>query len=71
MEHKVKLVHELSGEEIKVGDTVKTFRGEDAVVTHMRPPQHSASSGKVTVRLVGNKLETEFFPSVIFAKFKE
>lgn len=66
----MKLVHELSGEEIKVGDIVKTFRGEDAVVTHMQPPQHAASSGKVTVRLVGNKLETEFFPSVIFAKFK-
>lgn len=66
----MKLVDELSGVELKIGDKVKTFRNEIGTIKGMSPPHKPSSSGRVSVQLEGNELTTEFFPSVIFAKFQ-
>jgi hypothetical protein len=53
------LVREDSHLPVEPGDTVFNFRGEAAVVTGGRPPQHQASTGRVWVD--GG---AEYFPSV-------
>lgn len=61
------LVHEKTGAEIRVGDTVETFRGESCKVTLLRPTE--GQNGRVYVRLPGDSFDSEFFPGVIGAKF--
>jgi hypothetical protein len=45
------LRHEQSGKQIKVGDTVTTFRGEKGKVKYIAPPRHEASQGHVETTL--------------------
>lgn len=44
---KVKLINRTTGEEVKIGDTVTSFRGKKAKVKYMNPPHKSSSSGYV------------------------
>ena len=43
----VKLVNTNTGKEVKIGDTVTSFRGETATVRYVRPPHKSSASGYV------------------------
>jgi hypothetical protein len=65
----MKLVDTTTGREIKIGDQVKTFRGEPATVKGFRPPHKPGSSGRVIVDL-GNG-DRDFFPGVINARLVE
>ena len=58
------------GKELKVGDKVKTFRDENCVITHIHPPSHLASSGHVSIRILGGD-PRYVFVSVVGAKFVE
>ena len=58
---------EETGRTIRVGDRAKV--GDARVkITHMTPPRHAASTGRVTVQF-GDGHQQEFFPGVIGAKF--
>lgn len=65
----MKLIDTTTQREIKIGDQVKTFRGETAVVKGFRPPHKPGSSGRVIVDL-GNG-DRDFFPGVINAQLVE
>ena len=64
----MKLVDTKTGREIRIGDVVKTFRGEDAKVLGWSEPRHSASTGRVDVFLIDAGYRQEFFPGVINAR---
>lgn len=68
-----RLICERTGEEIKVGDEVDTFRGDQVRVVGIRPPHRPGSSGRVIVdELSANGSRgQEYFPSVIDAKIVE
>jgi len=55
------------------GQEVTTFRGEKAILTGWREPQHAASSGRVYITIYeeDGTYNGEFFPGVIGAEFKE
>jgi len=59
-----------TGKILKVGDKVKTFRGETFTITGMRPPHKPNSSGHVSVKRHGSKWECEYYPGVIDAKYE-
>lgn len=66
----MKLVYTDTGKEVKVGDIVKTFRGEECKVKYFRPPHKPSSSGKITVQFGDNDLNCrEFYVSVIGAEW--
>lgn len=67
----MRLIYEETGEEVKVGDKAKTFRGEECTVTYFRPPHKSNSEGKISVRFDGSSFDMEFYVSVIGAKWIE
>lgn len=46
-----KLTQIRDGKEIKQGDSVVTFRGENAIMQSMAPPRHSSSAGKITIKI--------------------
>ena len=52
------------GTEVKRGDKAVDFRGEAHVVTGWQEPRHGGSTGRVLVKPLGGKFESEFFPSV-------
>jgi hypothetical protein len=61
-----------NGHEIRIGDTVETFRGEEVTVIGFRPPHKPGSTGLVCVRFNGgDRRDAEFYPSVIGAHFTE
>lgn len=64
-----KLINKETGHEIKKGDTVFTFRGEQAIVTGFQEPRHPASTGRVYVTI--NEINCGFYPSVIHAEIVE
>jgi hypothetical protein len=57
----VKLINRTTGKEVKIGDTVTSFRGEKAKVEYMNPPHKSSSSGFVN----------NYYASVYDCKFVE
>lgn len=59
------------GEEVKIGDTAQTFRGETVTVEFFRPPHKAASAGKVSVSFPGSEWQQEFYVSVIGAEWVE
>lgn len=65
----MKLYRSCTAEELKVGDEVTTFRGEKGILTGMREPHKSSSTGRVYVRI--NGVDCEFFPPVVGAEFRE
>lgn len=66
-----KLINEETGVEIKRGDLIKSFRGEDYILTGFKEPHKPSSTGRVYVTPVSGGLAREFFPSVIGAKIIE
>lgn len=62
----MKLYNALTREEMHVGDDVRTFRGEHAVLVSFIEPG-PRQTGRVTV-VLRDKL-CEFYPSVIGAEF--
>lgn len=53
----LKLVHVKTGKEVEVGDKVKDFRGDPAVVTGWTPPRKPASEGHIRVKINGHEME--------------
>lgn len=67
----MRLVYKATGKEVKVGDVVKTSRGEKCEVKYFRPPHSSASEGKISVRLEDKSFDMESYVSVIGAEWIE
>lgn len=68
----MKLVFQEGKPEVKLGQTVKDFRGEECKVVGMTEPQHAGSSGRVTLQYMRKgayQRASEYFPSVIGAKW--
>lgn len=67
----MKLVYDDTGEEVQVGDTARTFRGDEIRVAAVVLPAHGGSTGRVYVKYVDDWMKPvntrEFFPSVIGA----
>jgi len=63
----MKLVNEATQREIKIGDEVKTFRGEKCVVEAMHEPHKPSASGKVTVRFPSQGYAGTYYVGVIGA----
>lgn len=66
----MKLVHDATGEEVKVGDNAVTFTGEPCVITGFQRPTSPASTGRVTVRFTDDS-EGSFYPGVVNATWIE
>jgi len=49
-----------TGEPVRIGDIVKTFRGEPCTISGGRAPHKPASTGRVWVE----EFSQEYFPSV-------
>ena len=45
----MKLIHNNTSQDVKIGDRVTSFRGEEMTVTGIEAPRHSASTGRVYV----------------------
>lgn len=54
----MKLVHKATGQEVKVGDVVKNWRGETGVVEGWVRPKHTASEGQLGVIKAGMNIPT-------------
>jgi hypothetical protein len=65
----MRLVRKSDNTEVKVGDTVTTFRGEIATLTDMQPPKHSGSTGRVYVKFPQYDNPQSYYPSVIDCHF--
>ena len=64
----MQLVYELTHEPVRIGDVVKTFRGDSVVVAGIVEPHKPSSTGRVYVKPHdGTGCGQEFFPSVINA----
>ncbi len=59
----MKLLHK-NGEEVKVGDLVTDFRGDEAIIVHWEAPEHEGSTGRVYVRYAREVFDTLYYPSV-------
>jgi len=57
-----KLIRNADKTEVKSGDLIKDFRGEEAVLTGFQEPQSYGSSGRVYVKVKGE--QRAFFPGV-------
>jgi hypothetical protein len=57
------LVHEGTGLPVKIGERVKTFRGEDCTVLGGTSPLHEGSSGRVYVE-ADEGWKQELYPTV-------
>lgn len=72
----MKLFYETNGQEVKVGDITKDFRGDTVKVVGFREPQSTSSTGRVHVNRVNAvtgkfyDYTDEYFPAVIGAKWK-
>jgi hypothetical protein len=65
----MRLVYKANGNEVKVGDVVKTSRGEKCEVRYFRPPHSPSSEGKISVRFDDNSFDNEYYVSVIGAEW--
>lgn len=65
----MKLVYQSTGRQVKEGDNVKTFRGDDCQIVSFVKPHKSSSTGLVYVRK--NNSVTGFYPAVIGATWIE
>lgn len=63
------LVSEKNGRRVRVGETVTTFRGEQAKLVRTEWPRHSGSTGRVYIEEDGQL--NGYYPSVIGAKWVE
>jgi hypothetical protein len=66
-----KLVSQLTGKEVNIGDEFLDSRGDTMRLTGGFPPRHSGSTGRVEVKQVSGEFASmgavEYFPSVIKA----
>lgn len=72
----MKLIDRDTKEEIKIGDTAITFRGEKVIVTYFHPPHKPGSTGKISVMPESEDRHNTgasqlFYPSVINAEYLE
>ena len=65
----MKLIDTQTRKELKVGDSVVTFRGEEYTLRGFSPPRHASSTGRVYINR-GSEYDEEYFPNVINAKFE-
>lgn len=61
----MKLIYENTGRQVKEGDLVKTFRGDNCKIVGMVQPHKSGSTGLIYVEQ--NKFVSGFYPSVVGA----
>lgn len=70
---KLKLIDSGTGEQLRVGSTVRTFRGETGVVMSWSEPYcfdvDPNKGAKVYVQMDGRTFQSQFYPSAIGAKF--
>lgn len=64
-----KLIHEKTGDEIRLRDVVTDFRGAEWELTGTIPPPKSGMHGFVQLHKQGTKLYKEVYPTLINAKF--
>lgn len=69
MRHKV--IEEASGNEVKPGMKVLSFRNEIYEFQSFRSPQSAGSTGRVQVKHCDTGTEQEFYPSVFGLKIVE
>ena len=60
----MKLVYSCNKQPVVIGDLVKTFRGEPAIILGFTKPHKPSSTGRVYVEFIGGGTG-EYFPSVI------
>ena len=67
----MRLIYKDTNNEVRVGDVVKTFRGDSVEVVTLEKPYHSSSTGRVYVKHPGSEWTSSYFPSVIGAEWIE
>lgn len=73
----MRLVYQMTGEEVQVGDKVTLRDGELVEVTYFREPHKPSSSGKVSVRQMSDVepgeyvCDREYYVSIIGAEWIE
>jgi hypothetical protein len=67
----ISLVHRDSGKPVVVGDSVRSFRGEDWKVTGWEPPRTANSTGRIHVSQLDGEKTQGFFPSVFNCEWRE
>ena len=74
----MRLVYEDSGKEVKIGDNVITFKGDNVKVVYFGEPHKPSSTGRVTVEYNGVQWrpsdgghQMDYFVGVIKAKWIE
>ena len=65
----MKLYYDLTGNEVKVGDKIKTFRGDRVTIHDIEQPKHSASTGRVHVKNAAG-IVSAYYPGVIDATWR-
>jgi len=55
------------GKELKTGDVVTDFRGEEMLVAGFSLPRHSGSTGRIDLKAKDGVYLGQFFPSVVDA----
>jgi hypothetical protein len=60
----MRLVHDDTGLEVEVGETVTDFRGEKARVVSIERPHHAGSTGRIYVQPLFAEWTQGYYPSV-------
>lgn len=63
------LIEQGTGDELKVGDKVVTFRGEEGELLWLRPPHKPSSQGHVGIQTHPDRKQ-EFYANVIGARYE-
>ena len=63
----MKLINSNTKQEVKIGDTVTSFRGEKYEVCSWSEPQHAGSTGRMHVK--GDQFDRSFYPTVFNCEF--
>ena len=65
----MKLVYKSTGNEVALGDQVRTRDGYMNKVTHFKPPHKPSSVGHVSIRRIGSNVSHEVYVTVINAEW--
>ena len=63
----MKLINSITKQEVKIGDTVTSFRGEKYEVRSWSEPHHAGSTGRMYVK--GDQYDRELYPAVFNCEF--
>lgn len=66
----VNLVEKATGRVLVLGDKVRTFRGEERILTQIQPPHKSNSEGKVCLKKDPRDYDQQVYANVIGAEFR-